>query len=138
MASPDAAYARSGAAPLYARALQIQQEVLRATEDVERVEAAWRKTLSYRLRGQLEAPEQWKMQHLIAESRRVWNLQKVMAASRIWEERDKVGSMKGPMRKRKENAGGRVGKLSGWDRVTTPTLPPLGRSWPVLAVFDNL
>ena len=104
-----------------------------------RVEAAWRKTLSYRLRGQLEAPEQWKMQHLIAESRRAWNLQKVMAASRIWAERDKVGSMKGPMRKRKENAGGRVGKLSGWDRVPTPTLlPPLGRSWPVLAVFDNL
>ena len=91
-----------------------------------RVEAAWRRTLSYRLRGQLQPPEQWKMQHLIAESRRVWNLQKVMAASRIWEERDKVGSMKGPMRKRKENAGGRVGKLSGWDRVPThyPLLLP--------------
>ena len=52
------------------------------------------------------------------------NLQKVMAASRIWEERDKVGSMKGPMRKRKENAGGRVGKLSGWDRVTTQLPSP--------------
>ena len=48
MASPDAAYARSGAAPLYARALQIQQEVLRATADVERVEAAWRSQQSTR------------------------------------------------------------------------------------------
>eukprot|EP01045_Picozoa_sp_COSAG04_P009979 COSAG04_NODE_597_length_12254_cov_13.866591_12_plen_321_part_00 len=110
-----------------------------------RVEAAWRKTLSYRLRGQLEAPEQWKMQHLIAESRRVWNLQKVMAASRIWEERDKVGSMKGPMRKRKENAGGRVGKLSSWDRVTTHTLSfslllprAFEGSWPILADLGRL
>ena len=47
-----------------------------------------------------------------------------LAARIVIELRDKVGAMKGPMRKRKENAGGRVGKLSGWDRVTTQLPSP--------------